>query len=34
MDKKGVIQGVITKLRVMISRDERKKYMTQCGNRE
>lgn len=33
MNEKGVMQGVIAKLRVMISADERKKYMTQCGNR-
>lgn len=34
MDEKGVMQGVMAKFRVMVSADERKKHMTQCGNRE
>ncbi len=34
MDEKGFAQGVIGKLKVMISKYEKKKYMTQCGNRE
>ena len=35
MDEKGFMQGVIAKLRVMISKhDQKKAYMTQCGNRE
>lgn len=34
MDEKGVMQGVIAKLRVMVSAAERKRFMTKCGNRE
>lgn len=34
MDEKGFLQGVIAKLRVMISKYEKKAHMTQCGNRE
>ena len=34
MDEKGFMQSVIAKLRVMISKYEKKAYMTQCGNRE
>ncbi len=34
MDEKGFLQGYISKLRVMISKDQKKAYMTQCGNRE
>lgn len=35
MDEKGFMQGVIAKLKVMISKyDKKKAYMTQCGNRE
>jgi hypothetical protein len=34
MDEKGCMLGVIGKLRVIVSRAERKPYMTQCGNRE
>ena len=34
MDKKGFIQGVVTKLRVIISKHERKTTITQYGNRE
>jgi len=34
MDEKGFMQGVIAKLRVMISKYEKKAHMTQCGNRE
>ena len=34
MDEKGVIQGVIAKLKVMVSAKERNKHMTQDGNRE
>ena len=34
MDEKGFLQGVIAKLRVLLSKYEAKKYMTQCGNRE
>ncbi len=33
MDEKGFMQGVVAKLRVMISKYE-KAHMTQCGNRE
>ena len=33
MDKKGFMQGVIAKLRV-ISKHQKKLAMTQCGNRE
>jgi hypothetical protein len=34
MDEKGVMMGDIGKVKVIISRDERQHYMTQCGNRE
>ena len=34
MDKKGFMQGVIAKLRVMISKHKKKPAMTQCSNRE
>ncbi len=34
MDEKGFMMGVIAKLRVMISKHEKKTYMTQPGNRE
>ncbi len=34
MNEKGFMQGVIAKLRVMISKYEKKAHMTQCGNRE
>ena len=34
MDEKGVMQGDIAKLKVMISRHEKHQHMTQCGNRE
>ena len=34
MDEKGFMMGVIAKLRVMISKHEKKAYMTQSGNRE
>ncbi len=34
MDEKGFMQGIIAKLRVMISKYEKKAHMTQCGNRE
>ena len=34
MDEKGFMQGVVGKLKVMISKYKRKAYMTQCGNRE
>ena len=34
MDEKGFMMGVIAKLRVMISKHEKKAYMTQPGNRE
>ncbi len=33
MDEKGFMQGVLSKMKV-ISRHEKKQYMTQCGNRE
>ena len=34
MDEKGFMLGVISKVKVMISRSEKKQYMMQCGNRE
>ena len=34
MDEKGFLQGVIAKLRVLLSKYEAKNHMTQCGNRE
>ena len=34
MDEKGFMQGVVGKFKVMISKYEKKAYMTQCGNRE
>ena len=34
MDEKGFMLGVIGKVKVMISRHEKKQYMTQYGNRE
>ena len=34
IDEKGFLQGVIAKLRVLLSKYEAKKYMTQYGNRE
>jgi hypothetical protein len=34
MDKKGVMMGVIAKLRVVVSRKNKKPYMTQQGKRE
>ena len=34
IDEKGFIQGVVAKLRVIISKHERKTAMTQYGNRE
>ena len=32
MDEKGFMQGVLGKVRVMVSKYERKAHMTQCGN--
>jgi len=34
MNEKGFMQRVIAKLRIMISKYEKKTHMTQCGNRE
>jgi len=34
MDEKGCPLGVIGKTKVIVGRGERKRYMTQCGNRE
>lgn len=34
MDEKGFMQGVVGKVKVMISRHEKRQYMTQPGNRE
>ena len=34
MDEKGFLQGVIAKLRVLLSKYEAKKHITQCDNRE
>jgi hypothetical protein len=34
MDEKGFMQGVVAKLRVMISKYEKKAHMTQCDNRK
>ena len=34
MNEKGFMQGIIAKLRVMISKYEKKAHMTQCDNRE
>ena len=34
MDEKDVMQGVVAKLKLMVSAKERKKYMTQDGNLE
>ena len=34
MDEKGFLQGVIAKLRVLLSKYEAKNHITQCGNRE
>lgn len=34
MDKKGFIIGVITKLKVIISKYNKNKYMTQYSNQE
>jgi len=34
MDEKGFLQGVIAKLRVMLSKHETNQHMTHCGNRE
>jgi hypothetical protein len=34
MDEKGVMMGVLAKLRVVVSRKNKKPYMTQHGSRE
>jgi len=34
MDEKGFLQGVIGKLKVLLSKHQHKKHMTHCGNRE
>ena len=34
MDEKGVMQEIIAKTRVIVGANDRKKYMTQPGNRE
>lgn len=34
IDEKGFLQGVIAKLKVMLSKHEANQYMTHCGNRE
>jgi hypothetical protein len=34
IDEKGCPLGVIGKTKVIVGRGKRKKYMTQCGNRE
>ena len=34
MDKKGFMIGVVAKLKVIILKYEKNKYMTQYGNRE
>ncbi len=34
MDEKGFMMGVVAKLKVIISKYDKNKYMTQCGNRE
>ena len=34
MDKKGFMQGVVGKVKVIISRHEKRQYITQPGNRE
>jgi len=34
MDEKGFLQGVIAKLKVMLSKYETNQHMTHCGNRE
>jgi hypothetical protein len=34
MDEKGMLAGLIGKVKVMISKNEKKGYMTQPGNRD
>jgi len=34
MNEKSFMQGVIAKLNVVYSKHEKKKHMTQCGNRD